>query len=311
MQSAAVPNSNAMEREELVRTPLKLESLGIKVQSVTTDRHPGVESYFRKERPDVQHYFDAWHVAKGLRKKLMAASRSCNCAAIQLWIHSIVKHLYFVAAAGGGDGNLIVSMWCSLLNHICNRHTNYDGPFRECLHEPLLDKAWMTRESPALQKLQAIVENSLLLGDIQKLSPAVQTFSLESLNSLLIRFTPKSVAYSASGSKARTQLAVLHFNENFPRQQAEDRSGRKRWKRRLRRARKGHYTARKIKEEATFGYVQEILEDVVGRVSTSSHKKSSTENPPEPRKFLTDDYEVPPMEDIIAAHTSRFSGGST
>ncbi|KAH6933229.1 hypothetical protein HPB50_013738 [Hyalomma asiaticum] len=192
-----------MEREELVRALLKLESLGIKVRSVTTDRHPGVKSYFRKERPDVHHYFDAWHVAKGLRKKLMAAGKSRNCAAIQLWIHSIVKHLYFVAAAGEGDGNLIVSMWRSLLNHIWNRHTNYDTPFLECLHEPLLDKAWMTR-----------------------------------------------------------------------------------------------------------GYVQELLEDVVGRASTSSHKKSSTENPPEPRKFLTDDYEAPPMEDLIATHTSKFSGGS-
>ncbi|KAL1457360.1 hypothetical protein MTO96_027682 [Rhipicephalus appendiculatus] len=143
-ESAAVPHSNAMKKEGLVRSLHKLEDLGVKVRSVTTERHPAVRSYFRKERPDCQHYFDSWRVAKGFQKKLVAASKARN-SVIRLWIRSIVKHLYFVAAAGEGDWNLMVSMWRSLLNHICNKHTNHEGPFTDCLHEPLVGKAWMTR----------------------------------------------------------------------------------------------------------------------------------------------------------------------
>lgn len=75
----------------------------------------------------------------------MAASKTHNCAVLRVWICSIVKHLYFVAAAGESDGDLIVSTWRSLLNHICNKHTDHEGPFTRCLHEPLLDRAWMTR----------------------------------------------------------------------------------------------------------------------------------------------------------------------
>ncbi|KAH6921319.1 hypothetical protein HPB50_027690 [Hyalomma asiaticum] len=178
-QSAAVPNSNAMEREGLVRTLLKLESLGIKVRSLTT----GCSLYC------------LLHI-----DTLECGHTSANSGltyTTTLTSGTLPKQVL-------GDENLIVSMWRSLLNQICNRHTNHDGPFTKCLHEPLLDKAWMTR-----------------------------------------------------------------------------------------------------------GYVQELLEDVVGRVLTSSHKKSSMENPPEPRKFLTDDYEAPPMEDLIATHKSRFSGAST
>ncbi|KAL1479355.1 hypothetical protein MTO96_051910 [Rhipicephalus appendiculatus] len=58
-------------------------------------------------------------------------------------------------------------------------------------------------ESPAFRKLAAIVDKPRLLNDLRKLSPAVQTFSLESFNSVLIQFAPKSTAYSPSGMKAR------------------------------------------------------------------------------------------------------------
>ncbi|KAH7984787.1 hypothetical protein HPB49_025741 [Dermacentor silvarum] len=254
-ESAAVSSSNAMEKEGLARSLQKLDKQGVSINSITTDRHSAIRSYCRKERPGMKHYFDVWHIAKGINKKLSIASKHRNCGSILLWSRSIINHLHFVAAASQGDGDLIVSMWRSLLNHMCNQHNGHEGPFTDCMHGPLDNKKWMTRGSPAFTKLRAILENPRLLSDLRQLSPMVQTFSLESFNSLLIRFAPKSIAYSGPG------------------------------------------------------YVAKLMADVIARAGATSHKTSSKDIPSETRTFLTDRYEAPSMEELIAAHRSRFPDG--
>ncbi|XP_049522109.1 uncharacterized protein LOC119450703 isoform X2 [Dermacentor silvarum] len=144
-ESAAVSSSNAMEKEGLARSLQKLDKQGVGINSITTDRHPAIRSYCQKERPGMKHYFDVWHIAKGINKKLSIASKHRNCGSILLWSRSIINHLYFVAAASHGDGDLIVSMWRSVLNHICNQHNGHEGPFTDCVHGPLRNKKWMTR----------------------------------------------------------------------------------------------------------------------------------------------------------------------
>lgn len=81
----------------------------------------------------------------GVKKKLKAAAKSKGCESIKPWIQSITNHLYWVAAMGQGDEELTLSMWRSLLNHICNIHHGHEGPYTECLHGPLEDRDWMSR----------------------------------------------------------------------------------------------------------------------------------------------------------------------
>lgn len=64
-QSKEVPSSNHMELEGLKRALKELSDHGVPVAEVVTDRHPQVRKYFRTEQPNVDHRFDAWHVAKG------------------------------------------------------------------------------------------------------------------------------------------------------------------------------------------------------------------------------------------------------
>ncbi|XP_077548060.1 uncharacterized protein LOC144160755 [Haemaphysalis longicornis] len=165
MQSPAVPNSAAMEKEGLINSLEALERQGVNIRSLTTDRHPAIRSFCRKERATIKHYFDTWHIFKGkcrhpllccqhlsvlalscsgIQKKLRAACKSQSCALIQPWMQCITNHLYFVAAMAEGDAELIISMWRSLLNHICDKHDGHEGPFAECLHEPLGERLWMT-----------------------------------------------------------------------------------------------------------------------------------------------------------------------
>ncbi|KAH7946325.1 hypothetical protein HPB49_023236 [Dermacentor silvarum] len=236
-ESPEVPNSVSMEKQGLAKCLMGVEKLGIRIRSLTTDRHPGVNRYCRVEKPEIKHWFDTWHVAKGLKKKLLAASRTHQV--ITPWIQSILNHLYWVAAMGQGDGELVISMWRSLLNHVCNKHDGHDGPYKKCLHDSLDDREWLRPASPAFLRLKTIVDNARLLKDIRRLSP-------------------ESNAFSVDGMQERTRLAVLHFNENAARHQALTQDGEQRWKIKSSKARRGHFTVTTVKEDPSYG--QEVID---------------------------------------------------
>ncbi|XP_077548186.1 uncharacterized protein LOC144160993 [Haemaphysalis longicornis] len=175
---------------------------------------------------------------------------------------------------GQGDSELILSMWKSILNHVCDVHTGHDGPFAECLHEPLEDRQWIKPSSRAFAALKGIVESPSLLRDLTQIAPAAQTFSLESFHSVLIHFAPKSNAFTQGVMKARTRLAVLHFNENASREQAETQDGIKRYKIKSSKSRKGHYTTCPVKEDRSYKYAAELMMNAVQRCETQSYRTS-------------------------------------
>lgn len=147
--------------------------------------------------------------------------------------------------------------------------------------------------TPAYARLVSIATEQGLLKDIRKLSSSGQTYGLESYHSLLIRFAPKSVAFSTMMMRARcvslacnvfpiwsehivefvldltvrvpelfqccialyrTQLAALHHNENAGREQAVvARNCALRWKRKMLRAKKGAEVVCPVKSKPTYG----------------------------------------------------------
>ena len=59
-------SSNAMELEGLKRGLQFLEGYDLTIGELITDRHIQVKKYMKDEHTDKQHYFDVWHVAKGM-----------------------------------------------------------------------------------------------------------------------------------------------------------------------------------------------------------------------------------------------------
>lgn len=80
---------------------------------------------------------------QGMKKKPLAASHSGPCKDLEVWVQQVNNRLYYCAAPGKGNGPLLESMWMSLLNHVINKHDGHDGPYHECLHQPLSDRAWL------------------------------------------------------------------------------------------------------------------------------------------------------------------------
>ena len=65
-QSNEVGGSYYMEREGLERVLnfLQLEQ-HMQVEVLVTDRHKQINKWLREKHPEITHYYDMWHVAKG------------------------------------------------------------------------------------------------------------------------------------------------------------------------------------------------------------------------------------------------------
>ena len=55
-----------MEKEGLVRRVKKLTDYGLSIDVLVTDHHRQIAKWIRENLPNVTHYFDVWHVAKGI-----------------------------------------------------------------------------------------------------------------------------------------------------------------------------------------------------------------------------------------------------
>lgn len=57
-----------MELEDLKRCRNAMEENGLQIASITTDQHISIREYVRDHWPEITHYFDIWHIAKGIIK---------------------------------------------------------------------------------------------------------------------------------------------------------------------------------------------------------------------------------------------------
>lgn len=65
LQSNEVKSSYHMELEGLKRMFRTIESKGLTIHKLVTDRHRQLAKHIRETTPNVIHLFDVWHVAKG------------------------------------------------------------------------------------------------------------------------------------------------------------------------------------------------------------------------------------------------------
>ena len=65
-QSTETSSSHAMELEGLIRCRAELTSEQVDVGSLTSDRHVSVDKYMRTDWKDCTHFFDTWHICKGI-----------------------------------------------------------------------------------------------------------------------------------------------------------------------------------------------------------------------------------------------------
>ena len=53
-----------MEKEGLERVIAFLQKNGLSITVIVTDRHREIDKWIRETHTDMEHYYDAWHVAR-------------------------------------------------------------------------------------------------------------------------------------------------------------------------------------------------------------------------------------------------------
>ncbi|XP_067284722.1 uncharacterized protein [Pseudorasbora parva] len=257
IQSNEVGGGSQMEKEGLKRCLDKLDSCGLAVEYMVTDRRPQIRKYLRERH--ITQYYDVWHFEKALTKKLRKLSQSKDSELLKKWLKSIKNHLYW-SATSSVSGPEKVAKWTSLLNHMQNIHVHDNPRFPKCEHQDKTSrnsKKWFGKGSVTLRKVEKIMCNKRVLKDFEKLS---QTSTLEAFHRLLTRFAPKNLAFFPIGMLCRLYLAAMHHNENNAhRPQATTRQA-------FPKSKKGEYTAVPVKTDPTFDYVDDLMSLLLHKV---------------------------------------------
>ena len=66
---------------------------GLSIPIFVSDRHRDIAKWLRECHPNVQHFFDQWHIAKSVVKKMIAASKEKGCEKIAKWTTGLKPHL--------------------------------------------------------------------------------------------------------------------------------------------------------------------------------------------------------------------------
>lgn len=220
-----VANSNVMEIKGFKDALFTVESQGIKVCVISTDRHPQIIKEMRVNHPNKEHQFDPWHLAKSISKKLVNATNKKGCEQLKPWIPSIINHLWWSATTCEGNSVLLKEKWLSVIHHVTNRH---DWPgnqfYHKCAHQPYTQevsrkKKWLIPGSAAHNALVGVVKDKRLLKDIEHLTKCVHTTLLEVYHSMYLKYLPKQMHFTHDAMSKGTMLAALDHNRNVNRPQ--------------------------------------------------------------------------------------------
>ena len=137
--------SQQTELEGMKRSMSFLENLQVPVHVFISDRHRGIAKWIRENRPQIAHYYDIWHVARSITKKMLKAGKQKGFEIIKDWVRGVRNHVYWCATSTKqGFEELIVAKWNSFLSHVSNTHTNLpDELFKKCQHEDLENRKWI------------------------------------------------------------------------------------------------------------------------------------------------------------------------
>ena len=126
-----------MELEGAKRCFNFLIASGISIAVFVLDRHKSIAKWIRESQPQTKHFYDIWHVARSISKKMLKASQESGCSIIKEWMKGVRNHVYWcVTSTKQGFENLIIAKWKSLMRHVANKHQDHpDSLFPECAHD--------------------------------------------------------------------------------------------------------------------------------------------------------------------------------
>ncbi|TDH04336.1 hypothetical protein EPR50_G00151740 [Perca flavescens] len=224
--------------------------------------------------------------------------------------------MWWSCSSSKGDPKELLRRWKSILHHICGVHRwEEDGMEHKCYHTELPAdeqiKKWLAEDSPAYKVLYEVVMNTRLLKDLEQMALFKHTGQLEVFHNALLKYCPKRLHFEYASMQARTMLAVMDHNENHntQRQQAKTASGLQRHNVVFQKQSK-QWIARPVYQETTQTFRNDLMDAVIQRRLDPSVKYQDPESHSKVPRLAANIARVskPRKEDVISAHTSRFTG---
>ena len=202
---------------------------------------------------------------KEYKEKITTAPKKTSCKIIEKWIKSIGNHLWWACATCEGDVELSREKWVSVLFHAPNKHSWNFKKFKKCAHPRLTKKQKKGKErispkSGAFEVFQSIVLDPKVLNDLAFLTKFCHTGVLELYHSLYNKWAPKNQHFSYAGMLARSQLAIMDFNQGSNLKQAKTKDGEDRFHI-LSPKITNTWTAEPIKEEKDRTYLHNMIRE--------------------------------------------------
>ncbi|XP_057709542.1 uncharacterized protein LOC130927604 [Corythoichthys intestinalis] len=295
VQSNETGGSYGMELEGLKRCRQELEGFNVKV--VITDRHRQVAKWIRENWTQVIHYYDCWHIVKGMCKKLDSLGKKKSMSIVKDWVQSLKCHLYWCALSSQTPEEK-KQKWLACVDHLQNVHDS-------CLHPPITtNKAWLLPGTEVNVAVVELLTKTMFVNDVMKMSHLGQTSGVETFHSVVNHFAPKMYHFSYKGMKSRIILAAMHYNENAGRPQKVTKEGIHSYCIVYPKYKSGGYSLRKILVDATYDYVNDCLSEVMKLIDIP--KKHRTGDVLVDPQFLTAAVNRPDKSIVIAEHHTRF-----
>lgn len=260
-------NSQRMELDGLKHVLQRMSESTISITSLTTDRHKQVRKFMRKEKKEINHQFDVWHMGKNIKKKLSKLAKQKRNMDLNPWIKSIINHFWWACASCNGNATELKEKWTSILYHITDRH-QWKGChyFKKCAHKKLSQterscKPFLKLNSPSFLSLEKVVTDKSLVADLAYLTNFSHTGTLEVYHSLYNKYCPKRLHFSYQGMIARSQLAVLDFNSGVGLAQAQTRQGDKKYKLQFSKVTQ-NWVVKKVSSQKEKVYLDHLLAEV-------------------------------------------------
>ncbi|KAM8967212.1 uncharacterized protein RCH25_025912 [Pelodytes ibericus] len=218
-QETKSASSAAMEKRAFRRCLDRLLE-DFEIKTVSTDSHQGIGKVMSESYSQILHEYDVWQYARGVRKRLISASKKKSCSELGRWIPAVGSHLWWCACTSGGNEDMLRERWQSLLLHITDQHEwNGASVYHSCAHGPLTAeqrsvRPWLRKESPGLATLQEVVLDPRITQDLSQLSQYCHTAETEIYHRFVSKYRSRGKRFKKDAMEARTKLAALAHNAN-------------------------------------------------------------------------------------------------
>lgn len=201
----------------------EFERQDVSVKIHTHDRNLSINKLVKRNAFTVNQN-DSWHGVKSVKKAMQAVASGPKYKENKTWseqlydkVEPVATHFHWAIRNCQQDPQVLKKLLLNVTQHYKNEHSNCHQTSR-CKLDKNYEPSRIVITNPKAEKmLQNVIEQSVIYKSPEDYVLAKDTSYVESFNNVMNIFQDKRICFSDLQYNLRSQLAVLHWNENVDR----------------------------------------------------------------------------------------------